>query len=142
MKIYTAYGWFSPNMIVAADDIDDVINELSLRKNTFMPRHDTAKYFGENGPDWDGVFNANVTHINNAQLIIASTVDKDMGTIWECGYAASKGVPIIYYNPFMESREQFNLMLAKSGLGVCVNKEELRDFLKNLTKYSFNGDIE
>lgn len=143
MKIYTAYGWFSPNMVKAADDIDEVINELKLRKNTFMPRHDTAKHFGsENGPDWDGVFNDNIKHIESAQLMIASTVDKDMGTIFEVGYAYAKGIPVIYYNPFMESREQFNLMLAKSGLGVCVNKEELRDFLKNLTKYSFNGDIE
>lgn len=143
LKIYTAYGWFSPNMVKAADDIDEVINELKLRKNTFMPRHDTVKHFGsENGPDWDGVFNDNIKHIESAQLMIASTVDKDMGTIFEIGYAYAKGVPVIYYNPFMTSREQFNLMLAKSGLGVCVTKEELKDFLQNLIKYSFNGEIE
>ena len=143
MKLYICSGWFKPNQIKAIEDIEEIINELKLRKTTFMPRHDTASFFTEHSkPDWDGVFNANIKHIENSTFLIASTVDYDAGSIWECGYAAAKGVPIIYYNPFMESREQFNLMLAKSGLGVCVNKDELRDFLKNLIKYSFKGEIE
>jgi nucleoside 2-deoxyribosyltransferase len=142
MKIYTAYGWFSEDMIKAANEIDEVINELGLREVSFMPRHDTKGFFSSEGADWDGVFNANVHHIKNANLMIASTVDKDMGTIWECGYAAANNIPIIYYNPFMDSRKNFNLMLAKSGLGVCISKQELKDFLSNIIKYQYNGEIE
>ena len=142
-KIYCAAGWFSPNMEKAIKDIEEVIDETKLRAVTFEPRNDTGKHFGgSNGPDWNGVFDDNVKHLKEAKLIIVSTVDKDMGTIWEAGYASALGKTIIYYNPFMESKEQFNLMLAKSGVGVCVSKAELKDFVLNFFKYDFNGNIE
>lgn len=142
LKIYLCSGWFKPNQVTAIEQIEEVIDELKLRQNTFMPRHDTNEFFSEKGPDWDGVFSANITHLDKSTLLIASTVDYDAGSIWECGYAYSKKIPIIYYNPFMESREKFNLMLARSGLGVCINKDELRDFLVNLTKYEHKGLVE
>jgi nucleoside 2-deoxyribosyltransferase len=140
MKIYLAGGWFSENMLKAITEMEEVLDSLPIAY--FNPRKANLAECDDNITKLDYIFKKNVEEIDNCNLVIASTVDKDMGTIWETGYAYAKNKPIIYYNPFMESREKFNLMLARSGLGICINKSELFDFLNNLIKYEYKGNIE
>jgi len=140
LKIYCASGWFAPNQLSAIEMIEETVDELKI--NTFKPRFANLAKEDDVGDKLDMIFKGNIDAIDNCNLMIVSTVDKDPGTLFEAGMAYAKNIPIIYFNPFMESREKFNLMLARSGLGVCITKAELKDFLMNLTKYEHKGLIE
>ena len=119
-KVYVAAGWFNDNQMEACKELEDFAD--SFFREPFKPRVDNI---GTEGCDWDDIFLGNIEHINSSDLVIASTVDKDMGTIWECGYAFAKGIPIIYYTPGIKD---VNLMLAKSGV-VCKTIDELEDYI-------------
>lgn len=65
----------------------------------------------------EATFNSNVEAINNSKMVLAITDGKDMGTIWEAGYAYGKNIPIIYYAETL-GNNPFNIMLSESGVGI------------------------
>ena len=140
MYVYLAGGWFSPNMLKAVEDIEEVLVDLNIRH--FNPRKENLAKPDDPGNKLKHIFDGNIQAIDKCDLLIISTVDKDMGTIFEAGYAYSKNKTIVYYNPFMQDREKFNLMLSMSCIAVCITKEELHDFMKQLTKYTYKGLVE
>ena len=62
-------------------------------------------------------FNSNVEAINNSRMVLAITDGKDMGTIWEAGYAYGNNIPIVYYADTL-GNNPFNIMLSESGVGI------------------------
>ena len=48
---------------------------------------------------------------------MAITDEKDIGTIWEAGYAYGIGKEIVYYAETLGDNP-FNVMLGKSGIGI------------------------
>ena len=66
---------------------------------------------------------------NPQDFLIVNTRDKDIGTIWEAGYAYAKNVPIVYFCQGLPEGAKFNLMLARSGIKVCTTFEQLEDYL-------------
>lgn len=62
-------------------------------------------------------FNSNVEAINNSRMVLAITDGKDMGTIWEAGYAYGNNIPIVYYAETL-GNNPFNIMLSESGVGI------------------------
>jgi nucleoside 2-deoxyribosyltransferase len=140
MYVYLAGGWFSPNMLKAVEDIEEVLIDLNIRH--FNPRKENLAKADDPSNKLKHIFEGNIKAIDDCDLLIVSTVDKDMGTIFEAGCAFSKGKMIIYYNPFMQNREKFNLMLAQSSIAVCISKEELHDYMKQLIKYEYKGLVE
>ena len=58
-----------------------------------------------------------------------NTRDKDIGTIWEAGYAHANEIPIVYFCQGLPEGAKFNLMLARSGVKVCTSFEQLDDYL-------------
>lgn len=62
-------------------------------------------------------FNSNVEAINNSKMVLAITDGKDMGTIWEAGYAYGNNIPIVYYAETL-GNNPFNIMLSESGVGI------------------------
>ena len=111
----------------------------------FSPKeacHLDAKASQESRED---VFSNNCKAIQKSRAVFAVTDGKDMGTIWEAGYAYGINKPIIYFAETL-GNNQFNLMLAQSGRGVFTSQEEvgkgaLIDLL-NGCKIKFRGDIE
>ena len=130
--VYIAGGWFNPEMAAAIDDI-----KLALQGyEVFSPKDDTNPKFG-----WDAVFAKNIENLKNCELVVASTVDKDMGTLFECGYANAIDKKIVYYAPGLKG--DFNLMLAKSAHRVCVTFEELLEAAADGFQYKeYKGSIE
>ena len=106
-KIYVAGGWFSPAQMEALKQVEHL---AAIYGDAFMPR---LHNLGEEGCNWEKVFEVNIDKLNDCDIVIASTVDKDMGTIFECGYAYSRGKQILYYSPGIAKP---NLMLGMSGL--------------------------
>lgn len=134
MKVYLAGGWFDEFQKEALDYLERILfNDFKDKFITFSPSKE-IKLEGHEGVDvQDYVFNENCKQIKEADLIIASTVGKDMGTIWETGYAFANNKPIIY--TFFDSRFKdikFNLMLAASGIAAFTNKLEFELFLNEL----------
>lgn len=62
-------------------------------------------------------FNSNIEAINNSKMVLAITDGKDVGTIWEAGYAFGKKIPIVYYAETL-GNNPFNIMLSESGVGI------------------------
>lgn len=62
-------------------------------------------------------FNSNVEAIESSKMVLAITDGKDMGTIWEAGYAYGKNIPIVYYAETL-GNNPFNIMLSESGVGI------------------------
>ena len=106
-KVYIAGGWFSEEQEKALSEIENYADTMCL--HVFKPRSDNL---GSDGCDWDSIFAVNIAEIETSDIIIASTVGKDMGTLWECGYAYALNKPILYYTPGISKP---NLMLAMSG---------------------------
>ena len=77
----------------------------------------------------DEVFAGNLHHIKTADFLIVNTRDKDIGTIWEAGFAHAHNVPIVYFCQGLPAGAKFNLMLARSGVKVCTTFEQLEDYL-------------
>lgn len=93
----------------------------------------------------EAVFNENCKAIRKSKAVFAVTDGKDMGTIWEAGYAYGINKPVVYFAETL-GNNQFNLMLAQSGRDVFTSQEEvtlhsLADVLNGFSR-KFRGDIE
>ena len=119
-RIYVAGGWFSNEQEIALSDVEEIIRES--KNEAFMPRH---MNLGSIGSNWVEVFNTNVNEIRKCDIVVASTVGKDMGTLWECGYAYALDKKIVYYTPGIDKP---NLMLGFSGI-ICRDRYELYDYI-------------
>ena len=123
MKIYVAAGWFTPEQEKARLDILECCNTAGIQ--VYSPKDDMPYIPGSTTPV--KVFLENIRQITQCTAVVASTVGKDMGTIFECGYSYSLGLHIIYYYP---SSAPFNLMLAASACAVCTTKDELQRYME------------
>ena len=146
MKIYFAGGWFN---LAQEEEHTRVGNFLKRHKNleVFNPRTAGGDFkIGKETDHMTQVLLNNCKAINESDLVVAITDYKDMGTLWECGYAYAKQKPVIYYCETLGNKP-FNLMLAKTGM-VARDIDELENLLIDKDSYefkqvhSFNGLVE
>ena len=140
---YIASGWFNPVQAKDLENIKVALDELNIKY--FSPK-DEVNLDPTAGPEaQESAFKGNTISITNGKFIIVNTRDKDLGTIFEAGYAYASGVPIIYYCEGL--RGMFNLMLSRSGRAVATNIEELKEhvigIMSNNDYYiEYDGTIE
>ena len=65
------------------------------------------------------IFTKNIEAIKASRMVLAITNDKDMGTLFEAGYAYGLGIPVVYFAEDLNG--PFNLMLSESGIGVYTD---------------------
>lgn len=70
------------------------------------------------------IFKENCEAIQKSHRILAITDEKDIGTIWEAGYAYGLGKEIVYYAETLGDNP-FNVMLGKSGIGIFTKYNDL-----------------
>lgn len=129
MKVYLASGWFNP---VQAEELTRLENIFDERNNFFelsSPRRIFVCPPGAPKEVQDETFYGNLRHIQQSDFLLVNTRDKDIGTIWEAGYANAYGKPIVYFCAGLPKGAKFNLMLARSGIKVCTSFEQLEDYL-------------
>lgn len=139
VKVYLAGGWFDKFQIEALDYLEKFLYSQD-KFEVFAPRQEVKLEGIEATDKMKEVFEINCKHIEEADLVIASTVSKDMGTIWECGYAAKCGKPLIY--TLFDKRFPdaiFNLMLAKSGIATFIDKKDFEKFVALISKENVNS---
>lgn len=131
-KIYLAGGWFSPEQEEEHSRIYDLIKD---EYDVFNPKLESLVKPDSTQDSMTQTLLGNLEAIQNADLVLVITDRKDMGTIWEAGYAYANQKPILYYAETLGNRP-FNLMLAKTGT-VAVNMLQLLLDLSNEDNYKF-----
>lgn len=118
--LYFASPFFNPAQIEREEALKDILRKQGLRifspkDEVFIPPEATLE-------QRDMAFKANCHAIKNSVAVFAITDEKDMGTIWEAGYAYGVNRPVIYYAETLGDN-MFNLMLAQSGKKVLTHRE-------------------
>ena len=127
-KIYLASGWFNPTQAEELTRLEEICDSRSWI-DLASPRRIFVCPPGAPQETQDATFAGYLHHIETADFLIVNTRDKDIGTIWEAGYAYAKDVPIVYFCQGLPAGAKFNLMLARSGVKVCTTFEQLEDYL-------------
>ncbi len=129
MKVYLASGWFNPTQAEELSRLESIFDQ----RGDFFELASPRRIFvcPPNAPQsvQDDTFKGNLDHIETSDFLLVNTRDKDIGTIWEAGYAYANKKSIIYFCAGLPEGAKFNLMLAKSGIKVCTSFEELEEYL-------------
>ena len=133
MKVYFASPWFNPDQAEREDRVKGKLRELGF--NVWSPKDNCVCSPIADEETRNKVFSDNVENIQTCDIIFAITDGKDMGTIWEAGYANGlnffrkrnnfDAIKIVYYCETLGPNGQFNLMLAQSGDIVITKFEDL-----------------
>lgn len=135
---YLASPFFNDEQLERVNFVNTKLRELGYK--VWSPSHDGKIVKPREGLNIQKrIFNLNCIMIRQAKYVFAITDGKDVGTIFECGYAFGKHIPIIYFAETLKDGK-FNLMLAQSGIKVILKREDLNDKLLEFEK--FNGEIE
>ena len=129
MKIYLASGWFNPTQAAELDRLEEIFDNRASFFNLASPRRIFVCPPGAPKEVQDETFYGNLRHIQQSDFLLVNTRDKDIGTIWEAGYAHAYGKPIVYFCAGLPEGAKFNLMLARSGVKVRTSFEQLEDYL-------------
>tara|TARA_E500000331_G_scaffold30444_1_gene25611 strand:+ start:755 stop:1201 length:447 start_codon:yes stop_codon:yes gene_type:complete len=136
MKVYLASGWFNP---AQAEEIS-ILEQIFDNRSEFFELASPRRIFicPPNAPKevQDETFEGNLFHIKTSDFLLVNTRDKDIGTIWEAGYAYAFNKPIVYFCAGLPEGAKFNLMLARSGIKVCTSFEQLEEYLDRTIKDS------
>lgn len=135
---YFASPFFRPDQVEREERLKTHLRLLGYR--VFSPKESCHLESTADPDSQDAVFNDNVESIKKSAAVFAITDTKDMGTIWEAGYAYGVGKPIIYYAETL-GENLFNLMLAKSGRTVCKSQDEVTKELLDAVLYKGEGTI-
>ena len=127
-KVYLASGWFSPTQAEELDRLEEICDDRDWI-DLASPRRIFVCPPGAPKETQDATFEGNLHHIKTADFLIVNTRDKDIGTIWEAGYAYANDVPIVYFCRGLPRGAKFNLMLARSGAKVCTSFMQLEEYL-------------
>lgn len=120
---YFASPFFTEEQVEREEFLKDVLRQkgfkvFSPKENIFLKPNATEEQKKE-------CFDQNLKGILYSMAVFSVTNGKDMGTIWESGYAYALGIPIIYFCEKLPDDAQFNLMLAQSAHRVFMSRNEL-----------------
>lgn len=128
MRCYFASPFFKETQIEREERL-----KALLRKNgvdVYSPKEHGIISDKTDQNDMTKIFLENTREIRTCDVVFAITDEKDMGTIWESGYAYGINKPVIYYCETLGDNP-FNVMLAKSAIAVYVSYKELEvDFIE------------
>ena len=132
-KIYLASGWFNPTQAEELTRLEEICDtrewiDLASPRRIFVCPPNAPKEVQ------DETFYGNLRHIQQSDFLLVNTRDKDIGTIWEAGYAHAYAKPIVYFCAGLPEGAKFNLMLARSGIKVCTSFSQLEDYLDRTIK--------
>jgi len=130
MRAYIAAPWFTPEQMNLLELVKDTVVQLDV--DIFSPKDENMYTPGETSAI--DVLLGNCNAIESSDLIVVITNGKDVGTMWEAGYAFAIDRPIIYVWVDRLPGQKFNLMLAASG-AVAYSMIELDELLKNFIEY-------
>lgn len=137
-KVYFASPWFTPEQEEREERLKAKLRSLGF--NVWSPKEEAVVGAISSQETRQKIFDGNCEAIEGANIVFAVTDGKDMGTIWEAGYAygynklnefvSSSKIIIVYYCETL-GNGKFNLMLAQSG-DIIITKFDDLDKLPHL----------
>ena len=141
LRVYLAGPFFNEEQIERIDYIEDLLDRLGF--DIFSPRQASRIKPNCTKEDMIKTFNGNIDNIDKSDFVLAILDGNDTGTMFECGYAYSKKIPVLYFNETRPADKGPNLMLALSTkLPFIVENREIgtREYLeKVLLEIKENG---
>ena len=128
--VYLAGPFFNEHQIEVIAGIEDLMDSFHI--SYFSPRWCGMIDDKTTDIEKQAIFYKDIESIQNSRYVFAITDGKDMGTLFECGYAFANNVPIVYIA--LDLKGPFNLMLAKSALRVIRSMDELKKMLYESVK--------
>lgn len=151
-KVYFASPWFTPEQEEREERLKAKLRSLGFEVHS--PKETAVCGAISDPATRNEIFVGNIFAINEADIVFAVTDGKDMGTIWEAGYAygvnmlnefcSAKPIKIVYYCETLGDG-LFNLMLAQSGDIVITKFEDmdkLPEMLMGGEKVAYTGRIQ
>lgn len=136
IKVYLAGPFFNEEQEERINYLEDLLDKHNF--SVFSPRQASRIKPGCSQEDMIKTFEGNTFNIDSADFVLAVLDDKDIGTVWETGYAYAKKVPVLYFNETRPADKGPNLMLAMSTLlpFIMQNREtEPREYLEKTLVY-------
>lgn len=150
--IYLAAPWFNQSQMERMQKVLRLLKEwscLGTDRRIFAPYEvfvcppDASKMIRRR------TYEGNLCAIADCDIVVAITDEKDMGTIFEVGYAAAirdlhtRQLPIVVGCALdLPEGAKFNLMLAEGFDVICTSIKDLRDYLAHGTIPEHNTLIE
>ena len=126
MRMYIASGWWTDDQKKVLEEIEETANSVGM--TFYSPR---LENLWKPGDDHKQVVEENLVAIEASSFVLASTMGKDMGTLFECGYAFARGVPVVYY---YKGKGPFNIMLAGTADSILTDHVMLTTYLARATR--------
>ena len=143
MKVYIASPFFNEEQKKIVSNIEEICHHNNV--DFYSPMKECLYVPGVT--DTKDIFIENIKQIKQCDAVIVVTDGKDVGTLFEAGFAFGIDCQIIYL--WLNNKGQkFNLMLKESADAVCLSFETLHIVLKNfeqtglVEKVTFNGEFE
>ena len=152
--VYFASPWFTPEQEEREERLKAKLRSLGF--TVLSPKEEAICDAFSVKETRKEIFRSNITNILLSDILFAVTDGKDMGTIWEAGFAcglneawelinnAAKKIKIVYYCETLGGGK-FNLMLAQSGDIIITNFEDLDrlpDLIKKGEQVDYDGLVE
>ena len=146
MKFYIAAPFFNPAQIQKVEAVKEMLQSNGL--DYFSPKDDCL-FQNDAGVDSQAIFRTNCDEIEKCDGVIAITDGRDVGTMWESGFAYGiKKENIVYAWLDHDPKANFNIMLAHSGDAVALGYGELARILKSaqedgeVASHNYSGNME
>ena len=149
-QIYLAAPWFSSSQIDRYDRVLPILRDWQARQDNrqvYIPRDLICPPDAESETrQW--FYDSNLEAIRESEIVVAITDDRDMGTIYELGYAAalrdaqSSRTKALVGVALDLNDSPFNLMLAVGLDVVCTSIEHLSSYLLEGVVRKYEGRIE
>ena len=145
---YVASGWFTPKQKESYEKIHAALDNFKQHINFIYPK-ELFEFVPGSVPTKEQrkeVFEQNLLYIHASSFVIVNTEEKDIGTLFEAGYAYGFNKKIVYVCLSLGD-ENFNLMLAESAFRICTKIEHLEEIIKRIVLYGiksikpFSGNI-
>jgi nucleoside 2-deoxyribosyltransferase len=140
---FFASPFFNPAQVEREEAMKSQLRHIGY--HVYSPKEECFLAGNASHEDRQKVFDDNCKAIQACKAVFAITDGKDMGTIWEAGYAYGIKKPILYFAETLGDNP-FNLMLAQSGKHVFRAREEVTAFAIEAALHGgstkFGGTIE
>lgn len=135
-EVYVAGPFFNPHQTDTMERIEAVLEKHGFKM--FRPRFDSVDLSKDSSEEArKQAFEDDVNAIIESDFILANTMDKDLGTLFEVGYAYAKEVPSVGFLEGLPKGAPFNIMLAGSMEAVYTSTEELDTAISSVGKDKF-----
>lgn len=120
--VYFASPFFNDEQLERESWLINKLRQIGF--SVFSPRENIHLKPNATLEEQQSAFAGNIKAIDRSDFVFVVTDGKDIGTIWEAGYAYAKNKPIVYFCETLGPDGKFNVMLAQSGRGVLLSRKD------------------